>query len=86
MKRYAIFFSQDNGVILSGLQQVINVLNIHTEIIDGTMKIVSDKGKTSIMSYKIDDYSSEDALKDFILSGKYSSMFPDIQVYEVKLL
>lgn len=38
------------------------------------------------MSYKIDDYSSEDALKDFILSGKYSSMFSDIQVYEVKLL
>ena len=49
------------------------------------MKIVSDK-KVSCMSYKTDDYSSEDALKDFILSGKYSSMFPDIQVYEVKLL
>lgn len=85
MNRYAIFFKQGDGLILEGIQNVINILNLHTKIIDGTMKIVSGK-KVSCMSYKIDDYSSEDALKDFILSGKYSSMFPDIQVYEVKLL
>jgi hypothetical protein len=85
MNRYAIFFKQGDGLILEGIQNVINILNLHTKIIDGTMKIVSDK-KVSCMSYKTDDYSSEDALKDFILSGKYSSMFPDIQVYEVKLL
>lgn len=85
MNRYAIFFKQGDGLILEGIQNVINILNLHTKITDGTMKIVSDK-KVSCMSYKIDDYSSEDALKDFILSGKYSSMFPDIQVYEVKLL
>lgn len=72
MNRYTIFFKQGDGLILEGIQNVINILNLHTKIIDGTMKIVSDK--------------SEDALKDFILSGKYSSMFSDIQVYEVKLL
>lgn len=43
MNRYAIFFKQGDGLILEGIQNVINILNLHTKIIDGTMKIVSDK-------------------------------------------
>lgn len=43
MNRYTIFFKQGDGLILEGIQNVINILNLHTKIIDGTMKIVSDK-------------------------------------------
>lgn len=86
MKEYAIFRYETNGKFVSSIGRIIDELDIRAINEGGTIKIVSGKGKVSTVSYNPEQFLRMDALNDFIKSGHYRTMFPDIQICEVKRL